>query len=89
MRRAARSDANQSEIVDALRKIGVSVEIIKLPLDLLICHKGETALMEVKTDEGGFTKVQAEFLSRWPGKVFVVRSPEDAVAQVLGPVVMA
>lgn len=88
MRRAARVDINQAEIVDALRKVGVSVEIIKLPLDLLICCRGETALVEVKTEEGSFTKVQAEFLARWPGKVYVVRSPQDAVAQVLGPDVM-
>ena len=89
MRRAARVDINQAEIVDALRRVGVSVEIIKLPLDLLICCRGETALVEVKTEEGNFTKVQAEFLARWPGKVYVVRSPEDAVRQVLGPEVMA
>lgn len=88
MRRAARVDVNQAEIVDALRKVGVSVEVIKLPVDLLVCHRGETSLMEVKTEDGGFTKYQVEFLSRWPGKVFVVRSAEDAVAQILGPDVM-
>lgn len=89
MRRAARTDANQAAIVSALRSVSVQVEVIKLPLDLLVCHRGETALMEVKTDEGHFTKGQAEFLARWPGKVYIVRSPEDAVAQVLGKEVMA
>lgn len=86
MRHAARTDANQAPIFDALRKIGVSVEYIKLPFDALIYvpRRKETALLEVKTDDGRFTKVQVEFLSRWPGKVYVVRSPEDAVRQVLG-----
>lgn len=89
MRRAARIDLTQTAIVDALRKISVSVEVIKLPVDLLICHRGETSLMECKSDGGRLTKGQVEFIARWPGKVFVVNGPEDAVAQVLGPEVMA
>ena len=88
MRRAAKTDSNQAEIMDALRKIGVTVEYIKQPFDLLICHKGETALMECKTKEGRFTKQQLDFISRWPGKIHVVRSAEEAVRSVLGEEVM-
>mgnify|MGYP001609606046 CR=1 FL=1 len=84
MRNDARTDSNQAEICKALRDIGVSVEYLKLPLDLLICHKGETALMEIKTDKGRLTKDQIAFIARWPGKVHIVRSPEEAIEAVLG-----
>lgn len=96
MRRAAKVDGNQEEIVKALRRINVAVEVIGKPVDLLICHRGETALMECKdprpTSEGGshgLTKDQVEFIARWPGKVHVAHSPEEAVALVLGKEVMA
>jgi hypothetical protein len=89
LRRAAKVDFAQPAIVDALRRIGVAVEIIGKPLDLLVCHRGETALMECKTDDGGFTKYQVEFIARWPGKIHVARSPEEAVALVLGKEVMS
>ena len=84
MRHAARTDANQAEIIKALKSIGVSVEYIKLPLDLLVCHKGETALMEVKMPGEQLNKNQVEFIATWPGKVHVVRSPEEAVRAVIG-----
>lgn len=89
MRRAAKIDANQTAIVDRLRACSVSVEIIGKPLDLLICHQGQTALMEVKNPEGKneFTKDQVEFLARWPGKVHIVRSPDEALRAVLGEAV--
>lgn len=89
MRRAAKVDNNQSAIVDALKRVGVSVEIIGKPLDLLICCKGITALLEVKNPDGGrLTKEQVEFIARWPGTVFVANSPDEAVALVLGDEVM-
>lgn len=36
MRRAAKTDSSQQEIVDSLRKAGYRVEIIKWPVDLLV-----------------------------------------------------
>lgn len=86
MRRAARVDDNQGLIVDALRKISVSVEIIGKPLDLLICHRGQTALMEVKNPDGkdALSREQVEFIARWPGKVHIVRSVDEAIRAVLG-----
>lgn len=91
MRRAARVDDNQDEIVAALKKCGVSVEVIKKPVDLLICHRGATALMEVKNPDGRdeLTKDQIEFIARWPGKVHVVRSIGEALTAVLGKELMA
>lgn len=89
MRRAARVDNNQSDIVDALRRIGVAVEILGKPLDLLLCHRGETSLMECKcpNPDGGdhpLTKDQVEFIARWPGKVHIAHSVEEAVRLVIG-----
>lgn len=91
MRRAAKVDANQDDIVQALKRIGVSVEYIKKPVDLLICHRGETALMEVKNPDGKdqLSKEQIDFIARWPGKVHVVRSVQEALVAVLGEEAMA
>lgn len=89
MRKAARVDANQDEVVKALRKIGAAVYIIGLPLDLLVAYRGRTLLAEVKVEGGRFTKQQAEFMSMWPGEFIVVRGPEDAVKQVIGEEAMA
>lgn len=96
MRHAARTDSNQAAVIDALKKVGVSVEIIGQPFDLLVCCRGETSLMEVKNPErtsenpeSRLTKGQIEFIARWPGKIHVVRTPEEAVRAVLGEKVMA
>jgi hypothetical protein len=93
MRRAARTDATQAEIMAALRRVGISAEYIKQPFDLVIFNprKNETAFMECKTprptSEGGsngFTKAQLEFIARWPGKIYTARSAEEALRLVLG-----
>jgi hypothetical protein len=86
MRRAARIDNNQTLIIDALKKVGVSVEILGKPLDLLVCCRGETSLMEIKNPDRSeeWSKDQLEFIARWPGKIHIVRSIKDAIAAVLG-----
>ena len=86
MRHAARTDANQAEVIKALKRCGIAVEYIKLPFDLVVfnARKRETAFVEVKTEDGRLTKAQEDFISRWPGRIYVVRSAEDAVRQVLG-----
>ena len=84
-------DENQQAIVDALKRVGVSVEIIGKPVDLLICCRGETALLEVKNPDGGdrLTKDQVEFIARWPGKIHIARSVDEALRLVLGAEAMA
>lgn len=93
MRHAARTDTTQSEIVKALKRVGVSVEYIKRPFDLVVFNprKKETAFVECKSPSNvhhksgdGLTKAQSDFIDRWPGKIYIVTSPEDAVRQVLG-----
>lgn len=90
MRRAAKNDTNQPDIIKALRRVGVSVEFIGKPVDLLVHHRGVTALMEVKNPDGRdqLTKDQVEFIARWPGQIHIVRSVEEAVTAVLGKEVM-
>lgn len=89
MRHAAKIDDNQPDIIRALKAIGVQVEIIGKPLDLLLCHRGETLLLECKALDGRFTKDQVEFMARWPGRIIVAKSPEEAVRLVLGEKAMA
>lgn len=88
MRNAARTDSNQVDIVDGLRKCGIAVEYIKKPLDLLVCCRGETSLVEIKSEDGRFTKDQVEFMARWPGKIHVVKSLDEALRALLGEEVM-
>lgn len=90
MRHAARTDRNQAEVVAALKRCGIQVEYIKLPFDLVIYNprKDETAFVEVKTEAGTLTKYQIAFIEKWSGRIYIVRSAEDAVRQVLGEKVM-
>lgn len=68
MRYAARVDANQAEIVDALRKAGAYVWIIGLPVDLLVGYKNHTFLVEIKDGKKKkLTKLQQEFFEYWTG----------------------
>ena len=91
MRQAARTDANQAEVMRALKKVGVSVEYIKLPFDLVAFNPRtrETMFVEVKTESGRLTQAQTAFIGRWPGRIVVAYSAEDAVRQVLGAEVLA
>jgi hypothetical protein len=89
MRRAAKTDSNQQDIVNALRAVCVQVEVIGKPVDLLVCDRmGVTSLMEVKNADGRdqLTKSQVEFIARWPGQIHIVRTPDEAVRAVLGDV---
>jgi hypothetical protein len=68
MRRAARVDANQEQIVSALRGASAYVWIIGLPVDLLVGYKNHTFLVEIKTDsKKRLTKLQADFFENWMG----------------------
>lgn len=91
MRRAAKVDGTQGAIVEALRRIGVHVEIVGKPVDLLCSHKGLWFVVEVKNAQGKnqLTKDQVEFIARSQGPVHIVRTPDEAVRAVLGEEVMA
>jgi hypothetical protein len=90
MRRAARVDANQQAIVDALRAAGASVWIIGLPVDLIAGKNGHTLLLEVKTLTGkrnprpaGYTQLQRHFMASWRGgPVATVTDVESALRAI-------
>jgi hypothetical protein len=84
VRRAARTDANQAEIIKSLRDIGCRVYYIKEPCDLLVGYRQKTVLLEVKVDGGRLTKPQVEFIAQWNGaSLHVVRDPQEAVEIVV------
>jgi len=88
MRYAARVDANQDQIVSALRSAGAYVWIIGLPVDLLVGYKNHTFLVEIKTSsKKKFTKLQTDFFENWSGSTLCrIDSPEAALRmiQILG-----
>jgi hypothetical protein len=84
--RAAKIDLNQPAIVDALRKVGVSVVSLAsvgngIP-DLLAAKNDKVWLIEVKGPKGKLTPAQVEFMSTWPGVVHIVRNVDDALRLV-------
>lgn len=93
MRRANKIDANQNDIVAALRKAGATVRIISqgegIP-DLLVGFRGETMLFEVK--DGGkppsarqLTPAEKKFFDEWTGGICaIVESVEDALELLEG-----
>ena len=84
MRYAARVDANQQQIVSALRAAGAYVWIIGLPVDLLVGFRGKLCLMEIKTDsKKRLTKLQEDFFENWTGgSLLRIESPEDALKAI-------
>lgn len=92
MRRAAKVDANQQDIVRALRDIGATVESLA-PLgkgvpDLLVGYRGENLVLEVKDGSKPpsaqkLTPDELRWHQNWRGDVYVVSSVEDALS-VLG-----
>lgn len=87
MRRAAKADLNQPDIVDALRQMGASVVHLHTVgqgcPDLLVGFRGRTQLVEVKGERGTLTQPQREWHQAWRGSpVVILRSVADAVALV-------
>ena len=89
--RAAKIDANQNEIVSALRKAGCSVQILssvgKGCPDLLVARAGVNYLLELKDGNKPksaqkLTPDQIEWHDKWEACVFVVNSIEQAFESV-------
>lgn len=87
-----RTDANQQEIINALRAIGCSVfdasQFGAGFTDLVVGRVGVNWLMEVKDGSKplsaqALTKDQKKFHDEWRGQKAVVRSAEEAIAIVL------
>ena len=78
-------DANQKEIVDALKAIGCDVWVIGRPVDLLCGIGKHNYLIECKP-EGSRPrkdqKEQQEWIKNWRGQVRIAKTPEEAVRLV-------
>ena len=84
MRYAARVDANQDQIVVALRAAGAYVWIIGLPVDLLVGYKSHTFLVEIKRNaKSRFTPLQRDFFENWCGGTLArIDSPDGALKMI-------
>ena len=87
MRRAAKVDSNQAEIIKALRDSGASVTSLHqvgqgVP-DILVSHAGVWYLMELKTQKGSVNEIQNEWMQKQKAPVYVVRNPIQA-CEVIG-----
>ena len=94
MRRAAKVDANQAEIVQALRQIGATVQSLAAVgngcPDLLVGFRGKNWLLEIKDGNKppsaqALTPHQVEWHRVWQGRVVVVNSVESAIAAINNP----
>ena len=88
MRRAARIDVNQPDIVEALRKAGATVQPLhtvgKGCPDLLVGWRGLNLLIEVKNGKLSqsrrkLTPDEARWCSEWKGIVHIVTDAAQAV----------
>lgn len=92
MRRAAKIDTNQPEIVKAFRDIGARVQILsavgKGCPDLLVGFRGCNVLVELKDgdkkpSEQKLTQDQITWHDSWAGQVCVANSISDALDKVI------
>jgi hypothetical protein len=83
MRRAARTDNNQHELVEALKKIGARCYYIKEPVDLVVGFRGRSILLEVKQPGKAPSKEQREFIESWPGEIHVCHTIDEAISAVV------
>lgn len=86
MRLYGKVDANQAEIVKALRQVGMSV-LSLAPMgkgcpDLLVADDDSYFLIEVKGPKGKLTDDQVAFIADWRGVVHIARTVDDALAIV-------
>jgi hypothetical protein len=86
-----RIDANQVEIVKALRKVGCSVQILSAVgrgcPDIIVGRAGQNYLLELKDgskvpSKRVLTPDEQVWHERWSGSVHVVESIEDALVAV-------
>lgn len=78
-----RVDANQPDIVAGLRAVGATVlhlhELGRGVPDILVGHRGNLYLFELKSERGHLTPAQQRWHNAWRDSVAVIRSLEDAL----------
>ena len=92
-RRAQRRDANEKAIIDALKKLGISV-MQGTDVDLILGHSGKTFLVELKDKEKLFLKdgvtfrkgaikpSQVEIMRTWRGHYSVCWELDQILDQI-------
>ena len=83
-------DANETEIVNALRCIGASVYRLDTPCDVIVGFRKHNYLIEIKLPPGPkggvshstLTPDQVDFQRTWRGQFAVVRSVNEAFAAI-------
>lgn len=86
--RAARSDANQAPIIEALRTVGATVRSLHrvgggVP-DLLVGYRSNNYLLECKTEDGTLTPQQVEFGLTWKGRPMSIVHDEEEALKAIG-----
>ncbi len=86
VRRAAKTDRNQGEIIAALRAVGASVRPLHMVgqgfPDLAVGFRGGNYFLEVKAGAGTLTPDELEFQFTWRGAVAIVRSVDEALSAI-------
>ena len=89
MRRHGKVDANQADIVKALRQAGCSVFVTSSVgdgfVDLVCGRHGKNEMLEVKDEnqppsKRRLTPKEQEFRDNWRGTIYTVESVEDALS---------
>jgi Holliday junction resolvase len=93
MRRAAKVDDNQEEIVKALRAVGATVQTLaavgKGVPDLLVGYQGQTILVEVKDgkkspSERRLTEDQLKWHGAWNGGPLAIVTDVEGAWRAIG-----
>ena len=84
--RNAKTDKNQREIVDGLRKMGFSVQVLSrvgqgFP-DIMVGGFGRNFLFEVKSEHGRVNEKQIEWFSCWKGQAKVIRNLDEVIQEI-------
>lgn len=86
MRRVARVDGNQAEIVAALRRVGATVQHLHTVgqgcPDLAVGRAGQTYFIEVKRPGEKLTPDEARWHEAWNGHVAIVHDVDEALVAV-------
>ena len=78
-----RVDANQPEIVQALRDIGATVQHLHMVgkgcPDILVGFRGNNWLFEIKTKAGKLTPDETTWHNEWKGRVITIKDSRMAI----------
>jgi hypothetical protein len=73
-----RSDLNARSLRHYLEQFGAQVDVIQTPLDWLVHYLGQTAIVEVKSEEGDLNDEQWAYVEGCRGFVRVLRDEQEA-----------